>query len=732
MKNGDTRPKQELPALRLGVCWYCRQRRWLAYRLRRGRFTLPGVRPTGDGIRVWCRTGARVVRSLVPGIGSPPIRIALTLSEGREPMSRDTRIQTSSVVLLISAAAACGGGDSVGPQPAPPPLPPANRAPAVTGTIPDQTVIEGQTVTVDISGAFSDPDDDALSYAATTSNASVATIGVSGTDLSVTGVSAGASSVTVTASDPSGLSAAQSFAVNVDAAAPTTMRITPEADTLTAIDQTLQLSAEVLDQLGRTISDATVTWASGDAAVVIVDTAGLVTAVGPGETTVTGTTGDASASSRLTVDQVVQSITVSPDDETIETGESLQFMASAFDENDHPVDDASFGWTSSDTAVARVDSTGLVLGLAEGTATIIAATGDVVGTASITVVPPPDMWRGIVVAAEDRCTTYNADDYRHSAAVEAEIVTAMGGRIYEPYRGVYFDDTRATDIEHVIAKSEAHESGGCAWTRDERRAFANDLANLTLSAPRLNRFVKSNNDAAEWLPPLNQCWYAGTIVAVRVKYGLTVDEAERDTLEAILANCDSAEMVFTSQEWEIEAITLGDESGWQAVSPNALDIFGVGIVSKLAVFCTPTFVSADFDFISGGGRLEGSVLNVPISRPRYTSNVSTTWLVPLNPPLRTITVHQYPHWETWTARVDADQRTDFIVGLAVPSQAASIVWPLPVGSGTVVYEGGTDVGEKILEILERCTAGNDANVAAVLSELAAGNAEAKRELPRRR
>ena len=58
-------------------------------------------------------------------------------------------------------------------------------------------------------------------------------------------------------------------------------------------------------------------------------------------------------------------------------------MASAFDENNHPVADASFGWLSLDTAIASVDSTGLVHGLAEGTAAIIAATGDVVGTASI-------------------------------------------------------------------------------------------------------------------------------------------------------------------------------------------------------------------------------------------------------------------------------------------------------------------------------------------------------------
>ncbi|WP_420463123.1 Ig-like domain-containing protein [Candidatus Palauibacter sp.] len=89
----------------------------------------------------------------------------------------------------------------------------------------------------------------------------------------------------VSASEPDGLSAAQSFAVNVAAPAPTTMRITPEAETLTAIDQTVQLSAEVLDQLGRPIAGATVEWASEDAAVVTVEATGLVTAVGPGEAT---------------------------------------------------------------------------------------------------------------------------------------------------------------------------------------------------------------------------------------------------------------------------------------------------------------------------------------------------------------------------------------------------------------------------------------------------------------
>ncbi len=130
-------------------------------------------------------------------------------------------------LILIGVAAlgaACGGGDTVDPEPAPPPPPPpANRAPTAGEAIPDQAVVEGQTVRIDLSASFSDPDGDTLTHVATTSNPAVATVGLSGTELSVTGGARGAAAVTVRVSDPDGLSAAQSFAVEVAAPAPTTV-----------------------------------------------------------------------------------------------------------------------------------------------------------------------------------------------------------------------------------------------------------------------------------------------------------------------------------------------------------------------------------------------------------------------------------------------------------------------------------------------------------------------------
>ena len=273
--------------------------------------------------------------------------------------------------LLVGLAVACGGGDSVAPQPAPPPPPPpppppANRAPTVSATIPDQAVIEGQTVTVDISGSFSDPDGDALSYVVESSDTGVAGVSVSGTTLSVSGIASGTSAATVTASDPGGLSAAQTFSVDVAAPAPTTIAVMPDSATLTALDDTIRLTADVSDQLGRPIAP-TVVWSSGDTSVVTVDSTGLAVAAGPGEATVTATAGAVSDSSRLTVDQAVSTVRLAPVADTLKAlGDTLRMTAAGFDANGHPLEDSTFTWSSSDESVVTVDETGVVTAAGNG------------------------------------------------------------------------------------------------------------------------------------------------------------------------------------------------------------------------------------------------------------------------------------------------------------------------------------------------------------------------------
>ena len=161
-----------------------------------------------------------------------------------------------------------------------------------------------------------------------------------------------------------------------------------------------------------------------------------------------------------------------------------------------------------------------------------------------------DSWRGLAVAPERRCTPYERRDYPYPQSVEAGIVASMGGRIYGPYTGRYFASTRQTDIEHVVAVSEAHDSGLCAADRATRRRFASDPLNLTLAAPAVNRCGAAGKcalDPAEWLPPVNRCWFAVRVVAVKRKYGLTVDRREAAAVERVLSGCSSTDMEFATR-----------------------------------------------------------------------------------------------------------------------------------------------------------------------------------------
>ena len=152
-----------------------------------------------------------------------------------------------------------------------------------------------------------------------------------------------------------------------------------------------------------------------------------------------------------------------------------------------------------------------------------------------------ETWRGLAVVPEQRCSRYDSRDYAYSQSMEARIVADLG-MVRSPYTERCFASTRDTDIEHIVARSEAHDSGLCAADAVTRRRFSSDPLNLTLASPAVNRGEKIDHDAAGWLPPRNQCWFAARIVEVRRKYGLTIDRREAEALERVLASCSSTLM----------------------------------------------------------------------------------------------------------------------------------------------------------------------------------------------
>ena len=91
-----------------------------------------------------------------------------------------------------------------------------NRSPALAGTLPDRTLAPDDTVNVDVSGAFVDPDGDALSFTASSSAPQVVSASVTGAFVMLAAASEGAAAIRVMVTDPGGLSAAQSFTVTVE------------------------------------------------------------------------------------------------------------------------------------------------------------------------------------------------------------------------------------------------------------------------------------------------------------------------------------------------------------------------------------------------------------------------------------------------------------------------------------------------------------------------------------
>lgn len=108
----------------------------------------------------------------------------------------------------------------------------------------------------------------------------------------------------------------------------------------------------------------------------------------------------------------------------------------------------------------------------------------------------------------------------------------------------YYDAQTSTlasdfDIDHMVALAEAWDSGAHSWTAAERQAYANDLGDdrSLIAVTDNSNASKSDSDPAQWLPTYEQCRYITTWVAVKIRWGLTVDTTEKATLTNLATGC---------------------------------------------------------------------------------------------------------------------------------------------------------------------------------------------------
>ena len=228
------------------------------------------------------------------------------------------------------------------------------------------------------------------------------------------------------------------------------VEVSPSAETI-GVGGTLQLTAEGVDANGHPVAGAEFSWESSDAAIATVDASGLMTGVAEGVATITASSGSASGAATITVVNVtgpVVSVEVSPSAETIGVGGTLQLTAQGINESGNAVADVGFSWQSGDAAIATVDASGLVTGVAEGVATITASSGSVSGVATITVINVAGV-ASVVVAPPEATITTLGDTLRLAAVGFDENGHAVAGAVFSWTSG---DRTVATvDARGLVA-----------------------------------------------------------------------------------------------------------------------------------------------------------------------------------------------------------------------------------------------------------------------------------------
>jgi hypothetical protein len=122
--------------------------------------------------------------------------------------------------------------------------------------------------------------------------------------------------------------------------------------------------------------------------------------------------------------------------------------------------------------------------------------------------------------------------------------TLSGGRWLSYFDGASWTDPADLDIDHLVPLAESWDSGSRTWTSAQRQAYANDLGDaraLAAVTDNVNQ-SKGDRDPAEWIPSLAsvRCRYVTEWTAVKTRWRLTVDTAEKSALTTYAAACTNS------------------------------------------------------------------------------------------------------------------------------------------------------------------------------------------------
>lgn len=209
-------------------------------------------------------------------------------------------------------------------------------------------------------------------------------------------------------------------------------------------------------------------------------------------------------------------------------------------------------------AASPVTSTASAASVAVGLREASTSTGETLRVASRSRVVKVRLRRAVkrLPVATERRRGYDRDKFRHwidangdcqdtREVLDAESRVAVSGcdidtgRWRSYYDGQVWTDASDVDIDHLVPLAEAWDSGAKRWNAGTRKRFANDLGDgrsLVAVTDSVNQ-SKSDQDPAEWLPARNKCTYVRQWAAVKIRWSLAVDRAEKRTLRRRASEC---------------------------------------------------------------------------------------------------------------------------------------------------------------------------------------------------
>lgn len=351
------------------------------------------------------------------------------------------------------------------------------------------TLTEGETTTLTASVAPRNASDKSVTWSS--NNSTVARVSDAGI---VTARSVGSAKITVKTVDGSKTA---SCSLTVKAKTIPVQGVSIDKASITmAVGDTQTLTATVTP---LTATDKSVTWSSGNTSVATVSSTGVVTAKGVGTATITVTTNDGGKTamcSVIVIPVAVTGVTLNKSSLSLYQNDSETLVATVLPSN---ASNKNVSWSTSNSSVATVTTSGQVTAISPGTATITVTTADGGKTASCSVSVTADPYGAVDLGLSVKWSSFNYG---------ASSVTSTGGYYMwgdpngtgEP---IFFTPPSVNSISGTQYDIVRRNWGG-SW-RIPTRAEINELySNCTWTKTTLNGVsvlkVTGRNGASIYLP----------------------------------------------------------------------------------------------------------------------------------------------------------------------------------------------------------------------------------------